>query len=117
MRILLDDEITLPHTEPLPHKHTQGKRKSALEPNTPSETQMQLNDLNSFSEQFSQQKKLRRMAKEQAQVGPETKMKSSSQVSQSVSSTREDQSSNSFRGRGEVKTSLLNVAGKRDQKL
>ena len=53
------------------------------------------------------------MAKEQAQVGPETKMKSSSQVSQSVSNTREDQSSNSFRDRGEDKTSLLHVAGKK----
>ena len=74
---------------------------------------MQPNELNSFSEQFSQRKKLRRMAKQQAQVGPETKMKSSSQVSQSVSSTREDQSSNSFKGKGEVKTSLLNVAGEK----
>ena len=52
------------------------------------------------------------MAKEQAQVGQETKMKNSSQVSQSVSVTREDQSSNSFRDSGKDKISLLNVAMK-----
>ena len=112
MRILLDDEMTIPHIEPLPHKHTQGE-KSALEPNTHSETQMQPNELNSFSEQFSQRKKLRRMAKQQAQVGPETQIESSSQVSQCDRSNREDQLTNSFRGRGNVKTSLLDEAMKK----
>ena len=53
------------------------------------------------------------MAKQQAQVGPETEIESSSQVSQCESSTREDQDSNSFRGRGKVKTSLLNEAKKK----
>ena len=113
MRILLDDEVTIPHTEPSPHKHIQGKRKSALEPNIHPETQMQANDINSFSEQFSQRKKLRRMANQQAQVGPETQIESSSQVSQCESSNREDQLTNSFRGRGNVKTSLLDEAMKK----
>ena len=74
---------------------------------------MQANDINSFSEQFSQRKKLRRMAKQQAQVGPETQIESSSQVSQCESSSRDNQLTNSFRGRDNDKTSLLDEAMKK----